>query len=273
MKKLLPLVIVAVAVAGAIVYLNKQNKQKTEQPPTSVAEPALQQEPSPQEVASAPKSQPAPAHAPVAPAPAPTPAVAPVPAVVEAPASDTTNSISKIVDGLLAARSEKHALFQQLNKEQLQSVINELQQRALANPKDAEIPTTLGEAQLNLVRQLHESGGDEDQVGILAMQADQSFKAALKIDPKNWEAQYVKASTMVYWPPNEARDNEAAQMLANLIDQQETMPTHSEFAMTYLALGNQYQKMGKTAEAITTWQLGLQKFPSDPQLRQKLAGQ
>ena len=43
--------------------------------------------------------------------------------------------------------------------------------------------------------------------------------------------------------------------------------------MTYLALGNQYQKMGKTAEAIATWQLGAQKFPSDPALRQKLAAQ
>src|SRR5262249_22690670 len=156
-------------------------------------------------------------------------------------------------------------------KEQLQSVIADLQQRAAANPNDPEIPTTLGEAQLNLVRQLHESGSDEDQVGILAMQADQSFNAALKIDPKNWEAQFVKASTMFYWPPNEARDNQAAQMLATLIDQQETLPTQPEFAMTYLALGNQYQKMGKTQEAMATWQLGAQKFPSDPALRQKIA--
>jgi TolA-binding protein len=95
----------------------------------------------------------------------------------------------------------------------------------------------------------------------------------LKIDPKNWEAQFVKGSTMFYWPPNEARDNQAAQMLAGLIDQQDTMPTQPEFAMTYLALGNQYQKMGKTAEALATWQLGAQKFPSDPALRQKLVGQ
>jgi cytochrome c-type biogenesis protein CcmH/NrfG len=206
--------------------------------------------------------------------PAPAPVAIAAPAVAESTPEEPTNSIHKIVDGLLTARSEKHALFQQLNKEQLEAVIADLQKRAVANPTDAEIPTTLGEAQLNLVKQLHESGGDEDQVGILAMQADQSFKAALKIDPKNWEAQYVKASTVLYWPANEARDNQAAQMLANLIDQQEAMPTtHPEFAMTYLALGNQYQKMGKTAEAIATWHLGAQKFPSDPALRQKLAGQ
>jgi tetratricopeptide (TPR) repeat protein len=269
MKKTVILLILACAVAAAaLVYLNKQKSP----PPVPVAETApAQPEPQPQEVVSTPKPQPAPVVAPS------TPALALAP-VAAAPASadnsnDATNSVHKIVDDLLTARKGKHEMFQQLNKEQLQAVISELQQRALADPKNAEIPTTLGEAQLNLVRQLHESGGDEDQVGILAMQADQSFNTALKIDPKNWEAQFVKGSTMFYWPPNEARDNQAAQMLAGLIDQQDTMPTQPEFAMTYLALGNQYQKMGKTAEALATWQLGAQKFPSDPALRQKLVGQ
>jgi tetratricopeptide (TPR) repeat protein len=269
MKKSLILIVVAIAlVAGAIVYLNKSKSP----PPAPVADTGpTQPEPQPLEVVSTPKPQPAPVVTPTAPAPAPAP-IAAAPAAVDN-ANDATNSIHKIVDGLLAARKGKHEMFQQLNKEQLQAVIGELQQRALADPKNAEIPTTLGEAQLNLVKQLHESGGDEDQVGILAMQADQSFNNALKIDPKNWEAQYVKASTMFYWPANDARDGQAAQMLATLIDQQDTMATQPEFAMTYLALGNQYQKMGKTAEAIATWQLGAQKFPSDPQLRQKLAGQ
>ncbi len=264
-KTIILFIIVCAGIAGALVYLNKQKSP----PPAPVAETApAQSEPQPQEVVSTPKPQPAPVVAPAAPAPAPAPL-----ADTAAIADNTTNSIHKIVDDLLSARKGKHEMFQQLNKEQLQGVISELQQRAVADPKNAEIPTTLGEAQLNLVRQLHESGSDEDQVGILAMQADQSFNNALKIDPKNWEAQYVKASTMFYWPPNEARDGQAAQMLAGLIDQQDTMPTQPEFAMTYLALGNQYQKMGKTAEAIATWQLGAQKFPSDPQLRQKLAGQ
>jgi hypothetical protein len=268
-KSFILLVVAAALVAGAIVILSRQ---KAPPPPVPISEATpAQSEPQTQaqEVAPAPKPQPAPVVAPSTPVPAPA-----APAVADSNPEEPTNSIHKIVDGLLTASTGKHALFQQLNKEQLEAVIAELQQRALANPKDAEIPTTLGESQLNLVRVLHDSGGDEDQVGILAMQADQSFKAALKIDPKNWEAQYVKASTTLYWPANETRDNEAAQMLANLIDQQEALPTtHPEFAMTYLALGNQYQKMGKTAEAIATWHLGAQKFPSDPALRQKLAGQ
>jgi tetratricopeptide (TPR) repeat protein len=266
MKKSLLLIVVAVAiVAAALVYLQKQKAPAPQAPVTETA--PAPPEPQPQEVVSTPAPKPIATAAPAT----PEPVTEATPAVAEN--NDATNSIHKIVDDLLTARKGKHEMFQKLNKEQLQAVISELQQRAAANPKDAEIPTTLGEAQLNLVRQLHESGSDEDQVGILAMQADQSFNTALKIDPKNWEAQFVKASTMFYWPANEARDNQAAQMLGTLIDQQETMPTQPEFAMTYLALGNQYQKMGKTAEAVATWQLGAQKFPSDPALRQKLAGQ
>ena len=82
----------------------------------------------------------------------------------------------------------------------------ELKQRALENPNDPEIPTTLGEAQLNKVKALHDAGGDPNEIGILAMQADQSFNAALKIDPQNWEANFVKASSMYYWPADPTRD-------------------------------------------------------------------
>ena len=270
MKKVVILSVVSVAiVAGAIIYRSKQAPP----PPAPMTETSPPQpEPPPQEIASVPKSQPAPPAA--APAPAPATTAAPPPTVADSTPSEPTNSIRKTVDALLTAHGEKAAMLEQLGKDgKLEAVIAELQQRAAANPKDAKIPTTLGEAQLYLVRTLHESNADLDQVGILAMQADQSFNTALKIDPQNWEAQFVKASTMYYWPPNEARDNDALQMLSRLVDQQETMPQHPEFVQTYLALGKQYQKMGKPAEAIATWQLGLQKFPGDPALMKSISGQ
>jgi len=267
-KSIIVFIIACGAIAGAIVYLSKT---KTPPPVAPVTETAPA-EPSPPETVSVLKPQP-PAVTSTATEPAPVVAAASV--GTNTTPNEATNSISKTVDALLAAREQKHAMFDQLRTSgQLEGVIAELQKRAAANPNDAEIPTTLGEAQLNLVRQLHESGADQDQVGILAMQADQSFNAALKIDPKNWEAQFVKASTMFYWPANEARDNTAAQMLSSLIDQQESLPTQSPvFAQTYLALGNQYQKMGKQQEAMATWTLGAQKFPSDPALQQKIHGQ
>ncbi len=191
---------------------------------------------------------------------------------------DTINPIRKAVDDLLSAKNgkEKHELFQQLVKAgQIDAAIAELKQRAADNPNDSEIPTTLGEAMLNKLRDLRETGkGDINDFGILAMQADQSFNAALKIDPNNWEANYVKAASMYYWPADPVRDADTAQRLSNLIDQQEKAATQApEFVQTYLTLGNQYLKMNQPDKALATWQLGLQKFPNDPALQKKVSGQ
>jgi len=60
--------------------------------------------------------------------------------------------------------------------------------------------------------------------------------------------------------------------MSGLIDQQETMPQQPEFAQSYVILGNEYQKLGKQAEAEATWALGAQKFPGDATLQQKIAG-
>ena len=156
----------------------------------------------------------------------------------------------------------------------MDAAIAELKQRATDNPNDPEIPTTLGEALLNKVRDMHESGsGDYNEIGIMAMQADQSFNAALKIDPQNWEAQFVKNSSMTYWPANPQVDNQVVQNLSSLIDQQETMTPSPEFAQTYVVLGNEYQKIGQPDKAVATWQLGLTKFPNDPTLQKKISGQ
>jgi tetratricopeptide (TPR) repeat protein len=190
---------------------------------------------------------------------------------------DSTNSIHKLVDALLSPKNgkQKQALFEQLAKSgQLEGVIAELKQRAVDNPNDPEIPTTLGEAQLNELRAIHDAGvADNDQMGILAMQADQNFNAALKIDPSNWEAQFVKADSMFYWPSSAGQDNNVVQSLSSLIDQQDTMAAQPEFAQTYVVLGNEYQKIGQPDKAVATWQLGLTKFPDNSTLQKKISGQ
>lgn len=234
------------------------------------------------------ESTPAPAVAPepipVSPQPAPVVAEtrlepAPVAATnsVVSEAESAAAAFRKTIDALLAPQltpREKHVLFEQLRTSgQLDQAITELKRRATDDPTNPEIPTTLGEAMLNKVRMLHESGADVNEVGILAMQADQSFNAALKLDPANWEAQFVKYSSMYYWPADATRDNETAQKLSSLIDQQEALPQQPHFAQTYVVLGNQYQKIGKPDFAEATWRLGLTKFPNDPTLLKKLAPQ
>jgi tetratricopeptide (TPR) repeat protein len=276
MKKIaLSIVVAGAFIAAAIVYINRQ---KASPPPTPVAaaEPQPAEQPAP-EPALAPRPAPQPAAVAVS-APAPAPVTNATPAEVNILPDTSTNAIHKSVDALLSARSglEKHNLFQELAKNgQLDAAIDELKQRAAADPGNAEIPATLGEALLNKVRAMRESGiTSPTDLGIYALQADQQFSAAIKIDPKNWEANFVQASSKYYWPPDAERDAAAAQQLAGLIDQQDAMnSTSPEFSQTYIALIKQYQKMGKMDEAAATLKIGLQKYPADPTLQRMAAGQ
>ncbi len=263
------LVIICVTVTvGMIVYLDRQ---KIAAAPTPVAEsPTKPMESAAANTTAKPESQTTVSTNPNPPAPVSIAAAPP-----EAKPDDSANPIHKAVDALLSAKSakEKHELFQALLKSgQLDQVMAELKQRALDNPTNPEIPTTLGEAQLNKVKALYDAGADVNEVGILAMQADQSFNAALKIDPQNWEANFVKASSMYYWPADPTRDNDVIQRLSGLIDQQETMASQPQFAQTYFVLGNEYQKLGQLDKAQATWQIGLQKFPNDTALQGKIGG-
>ena len=258
-------------IACAIVYFQKQ---KTASPAPAITSSANQTAPPPGKIAARTPEMPQTISA-NANEPAPSP-VSTAPAA-ETNLDDAKTSIHKMVDAPLSSKSgaQKHDLFQQLIKSgQIDAAIAELQQRAAQNHNDPEIPTTLGEALLNKVRDMHDSGsGDYNQIGILAMQADQNFNAALKIDPQNWEAQFVKAGSMYYWPANPQVDNQVVQNLSSLIDQQETMTPQPEFAQTYVVLGNEYQKIGQPDKAVATWQLGLTKFPNDPVLQKKISGQ
>jgi len=267
------LVVSSALIGGSVVYLC-QKKTPTVPPPV-VASPSPDATPPPPEKISA-SAAPRPQSVVENPPPAESP-TALVQSTAAPAKSDAAIACSKAVDALLdphLSATQKTALFQQLRKDgQLDRAIAELQQRALDLPNDPAIPTTLGEAQLNKVRAVRDDGGSMNDIAILAMQADQNFNAALKIDPSNYEAQFVKASALYYWPANPQTDNQAVQMLSSLIDQQENMAPQPDFAQAYINLGNQYQKIGQPDKAQATWQFGLGKFPNDPTLRHKVNGQ
>jgi tetratricopeptide (TPR) repeat protein len=168
--------------------------------------------------------------------------------------------------------AERRALLDQLRKAgKLDEVIEGLKDIAADNPGDASIPTALGEAELAKIRSVMETGGDQSDVAILGMQADQNFNQALKIDPTNWAAQFDKAASLAHWPPELNKGPEVIQRLSSLVTQQETMPLQPEFAQTYVLLGQQYQVAGQTDQAIQTWQQGVAKFPMNPTLQKNLA--
>lgn len=184
---------------------------------------------------------------------------------------------SQAIETLVSTNADfqqKQAALKQLREAgQLDQAIEALKQGATNNPASAEYPAALGQAELQKADVISRNGGNISEMGILGMQADQNFDAALKLDPSNWEAQFFKAAAMSYWPAELNKGQEVVQRLSSLIDQQESMPSQPQFAQTYVLLGDQYQKMGNSDYAAATWQLGAAKFPSDPTLQKKISGQ
>lgn len=169
-----------------------------------------------------------------------------------------------------ATYRQKIQVWQQLRDAgQLDQALAALKEKADANPADAAYPTALGEGYYAKLQSVYRQG-DSSAVAMLALQTDSSFNDALKIDPANWEAQYVKANALSHWPAEMNKGPEVVQQLSSLIDQQDGMPANPEFAQSYALLGDQYKKMGDLDKAAATWQLGLQKFPNDPALQKKI---
>jgi len=184
-------------------------------------------------------------------------------------------AVANAIDRLTSSQtsfSERRTLLDQLRKAgELDEAIAGLKELAADNPGDASIPTALAETELAKIRSVRETGGDPSDIPILALQADQNFNQALKIDPSNWEAQFMKAASLAYWPPSLNKGPEVIQRLSSLVTQQETMPVQPQFAQTYLLLGQQYKAAGQTDKAIQTWQQGFAKFPLNPIFQKNLA--
>ncbi|HXA80066.1 MAG TPA: hypothetical protein VNV14_02250 [Opitutaceae bacterium] len=197
------------------------------------------------------------------------------PASSDAKPDPAVVAIANALDRLTSPQTsfaERRALWDELRKAgELDEVIEGLKDLAADNPGDASIPTALGEAEIAKIRSVLETGGDQSDIPILGMQADQNFNQALKIDPKNWEAQFEKVASLAHWPPELNKGPEVIQRLSSLVTQQETMPVQPEFALTYLLLGQQYQVAGQTDQAIQTWQQGVAKFPMNTMLQKNLA--
>jgi len=105
------------------------------------------------------------------------------------------------------------------------------------------------------------------------MQAVKTFDSALNDDPANWEARFTRTAILSHYPAELNQGQEVIDQFSQLIDQQEKQPPQPQFAQTYALLGDQYLKLGKNDYALATWQAGAALYPSDANLRQRLAGQ
>ena len=179
--------------------------------------------------------------------------------------------LSRTVDTLVSAQAshdQKQDAWKYLGAAgKLDQAITELEKRISMDPSNAVSAAVLGHAYL------HKCGEIKDvrEQGILAMQADKLFDTSLGLDSSNWEARFMKAVAMSYWPPMLNKGDEVIQHFQTLIDQQEAQAPQPHFAATYAWLGDQYQKAGRTDDAKAVWERGSTLFPSDVNLRTKLA--
>jgi tetratricopeptide (TPR) repeat protein len=180
------------------------------------------------------------------------------------------SAVTQLVDTLLsplASYDQKRAAWNQLRQGgHLDEAIAELQQRFTNNPNDADSAAVLGHAYLMKCG----TSTDVREQGILAMQADKLFDAALNLDSQNWEARYNKAVALSYWPASMGKSDEVIDHFTTLIQQQEAQPQQPQFADSYMWLGDQYKKAGRTDDALSVWQRGAYLFPGNQKLAERL---
>ena len=167
-----------------------------------------------------------------------------------------------------ATYAQKKAAWKELrDSQQLDKAITDLEQAVRADPSTAEYPTALAEGYLQKLTTID----DAREKSVLAIRADQSFDQALQVDPTNWEARFVKAVALSYWPESLNKSGEVIDNLVTLTEQQESRPPQPHFVQTYIVLGEQYLKVGYTDDARETYRRGAALFPGDSTLREKLA--
>jgi tetratricopeptide (TPR) repeat protein len=198
--------------------------------------------------------------------PAPTAAAAPD---AHAPLSseELQTALASLLDPELSEQARQE-LWQKLREAgHLDEIVAEFERRAEADPNNPARQVELGEAYLQKIFEV----GNGPLAGVWANKADATFNRALELDPQHWEARFDKAVSLSFWPPVFGRQGEAIHQFELLVQQQEGLPKSSQFAQTYLLLGNMYQQSGKKEQAIASWQKGISLYPDNEALKQQLS--
>ena len=187
------------------------------------------------------------------------------------PAATARLAFKQSMDTLLSPAStheQRQAAWKQLiDAGQLDQAVAQLQQLAAANPQSSQYIGTLGELYLMQCSQTT----DVREQGILALNADKLFDTALNLDPSDWEARFPKAVAMSHWPASLNKGQDVVDNFLTLIQQQDSLPSQTQFALPYLKLGDYYQKAGNTTSALNAWQKGASLFPANEDLKSRLA--
>lgn len=197
--------------------------------------------------------------------------ISPTNAAVVETVSEETKQLRQAVDQLISNQTDFHQKYitwiKLRDEGRLPQVITELEQRATNNPTSAAYPAALGQAYIHQIS----ATKDTRQYAVLGLKADQSFDAALEIDPANWDARFFKALAMSYWPAEMNKGDDVIKRFTQLIEDQEAQTAQPHFAQSYVWLGEQYLKSGRADYADQVWRRGAVLFPSEPMIQQRLA--
>lgn len=145
--------------------------------------------------------------------------------------------------------------------------ISFFEERARANPQDADAQSQLGTAYLQKLVTAKQA-----EMAGWAMKADEQFDKALAVNPQHWDARFQKAMSYSFWPPIFGYQDKAIAEFETLIAQQEEAAISPEhFASSYLLLGNLHSTRGEAAKAQDVWSRGAERFPQSEELTAKVA--
>jgi tetratricopeptide (TPR) repeat protein len=106
--------------------------------------------------------------------------------------------------------------------------------------------------------------------GDLARRADAEFVEALRLDPASWEANYSRASALIWWPEPLGKTPEAIQGFERALELQAGSASQPRYADTYAQLASLYTKLAMPDKAVALLAEGLRVFPGNEQLRKQL---
>ncbi len=209
---------------------------------------------------------------PSSPSPGPVTADA-VPAVaqaeeIEASADEAELILGEALDVILsdAPHSEQQQEWRRLAQAGLlDQAVAAIEEYATEHPNDPNAQTDLGHAFIQKVLAVNDL-----EKGLWAMKAHGAYDKALALDDHHWEARFSKAMSFAFAPLAFGLQPKAVEHLEILRAQQQEQPPQEHFAQTYTVLGNLYQNMGQPEKARGAWNEGLELFPENSELSEKL---
>lgn len=105
---------------------------------------------------------------------------------------------------------------------------------------------------------------------ILANNALGEFTKSLDLK-KSWIAYYTRGNSYLFWPRIFNRTQLGIDDLTEALKIQQAEPKRAIHARVYVALGDGYWKIGKSADATRIWKEGLAAFPEHAGLKGRLS--